>query len=66
MQNTFFDGFKDNPEYAIKCLKTAQQAYADCIILCDTNGGTLTNEVERIIKEVKKINKHSPWNTCSQ
>lgn len=50
----FFDGFKDNSEYAIKCLLTAEQAKADCIVLCDTNGGSLPHEVEKIIKEVKK------------
>lgn len=50
----FFDGFKDNPEYAIKCLKAAQEAKADCLVLCDTNGGTLPNKTEEIIKEVKR------------
>jgi 2-isopropylmalate synthase len=50
----FFDGFKANPEYAIKCLLTAEQAKADCLVLCDTNGGTLPHEVEKIIKQVKK------------
>lgn len=50
----FFDGYKDNPGYAIKCLKIAEQAMADCIVLCDTNGGTLPYEVEKIIKDVKK------------
>lgn len=49
----FFDGYKDNPDYALKSLITAQQAGADCIILCDTNGGTLPHELERIFKEVK-------------
>lgn len=50
----FFDGYKDNPEYALKCIQTAEQAKADCIVLCDTNGGTLPFEVEKIIKDVKK------------
>mgnify|MGYP001135813966 CR=1 FL=1 len=50
----FFDGYKHNPEYAIKCLKTAQEAQADCLVLCDTNGGTLPHEIDRIFKEVKK------------
>ncbi len=48
----FFDGYKDNPEFALKCLIAAQDAGADCLILCDTNGGTLPDEVERIIKEL--------------
>ena len=50
----FFDGYKANPEYAIKTLKAAQQAGADCIILCDTNGGTMPFEMARILGEVKK------------
>lgn len=50
----FFDGYKDNPDYAIKCLSVAEQAGADCIVLCDTNGGTLPKETEKIINEVKK------------
>lgn len=37
----FFDGYRDNPEYSIKCLLAAQEAGSDCIVLCDTNGGTL-------------------------
>ena len=50
----YFDGFKSNPEYAIKTLKVAEEAGADCLVLCDTNGGTLWFEVEEIIKETKK------------
>ncbi len=49
----FFDGFKDNPDYAIKCLKAAEQAGADCLVLCDTNGGTLPHEVEKIMLEIR-------------
>ena len=50
----FFDGFKDDPEYALKTLKSAEKAGADCIILCDTNGGTLSMEIKEIIEQVKK------------
>ncbi len=50
----FFDGFKSNPRYALSTLSTAQEAKADWIVLCDTNGGTLPDEVQSIIKEVKK------------
>jgi 2-isopropylmalate synthase len=50
----FFDGYKANPDYAIKTLLAAQDAKADCIVLCDTNGGTLPFEVGRIIEAVKK------------
>jgi 2-isopropylmalate synthase len=51
----FFDGYKNNPEYAIKAVKEAESAGADWIILCDTNGGTLPHEVRSIFEEVKKI-----------
>jgi 2-isopropylmalate synthase len=51
----FFDGFKDNKEYALECLKTAALANADCLVLCDTNGGCLPNEVLKIINEVKEF-----------
>jgi len=50
----FFDGYKANPSYALKTLKAAAEAGADCLVLCDTNGGTLTWELARIIDEVKK------------
>lgn len=50
----FFDGYKNNPAYAIQCLKTAEDAGADLVVLCDTNGGTLPPDVEVIIKKVKK------------
>lgn len=50
----FFDGYKRNKAYALKTILAAQKAKADCIILCDTNGGTLPEEVTAIVKEVKK------------
>jgi len=50
----FFDGYKKNPAYALKTVLAAQKAGADCIVLCDTNGGTLPEEVTRIVKEVKR------------
>ncbi|MEJ2093195.1 MAG: citramalate synthase [Syntrophobacterales bacterium] len=50
----FFDGFKANKEYALKTLEAAIAGKADCLVLCDTNGGTLTSELIKIIKEVKK------------
>ncbi|WP_457569694.1 citramalate synthase [Desulfurobacterium sp.] len=50
----FFDGFKDNPEYSLKALKAAEEAGADCIVLADTNGGTLWYETEEIIEKVKE------------
>ena len=50
----FFDGYKSNPEYALKCLKAAFDQGARWIILCDTNGGTLPYEVTKIVSEVTK------------
>lgn len=49
----FFDGYKHNPAYALKTLQAAQDAGADCLCLCDTNGGTLPEEVAGIIEELK-------------
>jgi 2-isopropylmalate synthase len=50
----FFDGYKAKPDYAIACLKAAEAAGARWMVLCDTNGGTLPHEVERIVGEVAK------------
>lgn len=50
----FFDGYKDNPLYAVKCLLAAQDAGADCLVLCDTNGGTLPPEIRKIVQDVGK------------
>ena len=50
----FFDGFKFNKTYALNCLKSAYEAGARWIVLCDTNGGTLPNEVSDIVTEVIK------------
>ncbi|MFH1779147.1 MAG: citramalate synthase [Candidatus Omnitrophota bacterium] len=49
----FFDGYRNNPEYALKALFAAKDAGADCIILCDTNGGTITFDFVNIVDEVK-------------
>jgi len=50
----FFDGFKADPEYALATLKAAIEGGAECLVLCDTNGGTLTTDLQEIIKRVKK------------
>ena len=50
----FFDGYKSNQDYALKCLKAAFDQGARWIVLCDTNGGTLPHEVSKIISEVIK------------
>jgi len=50
----FFDGYKNNKDYAISCIKSAYDNGARWIVLCDTNGGTLPNEVSEIVLEVVK------------
>ena len=50
----FFDGYKKNKDYAISCIKSAYDNGARWIVLCDTNGGTLPNEVSEIVLEVSK------------
>ena len=50
----FFDGYKNNPTYALDCLKKAYDEGARWLVLCDTNGGTLPNEVGNIISAVSK------------
>ncbi len=45
----FFDGYKDDPEYAVQVLRAGSEAGADTLILCDTNGGTLPDEVGHIM-----------------
>jgi len=49
----FFDGYKQDPETALACLTAAQEGGADWLVLCDTNGGTLPEEIERIVAEVR-------------
>ncbi|MHB8457881.1 MAG: citramalate synthase, partial [Acidimicrobiales bacterium] len=49
----FFDGFKSNPDFALRVLGAAEEAGAETLVLCDTNGGTLPDEVERIVAEVR-------------
>ncbi len=50
----FFDGFKNNADYALQVLVAAADAGADCLVLCDTNGGTLPWELGEIIGRVQK------------
>jgi len=51
----FFDGYKANKAYALDCLKAAYDAGARWVVLCDTNGGTLPHEVERIVGQVAEL-----------
>ncbi len=53
----FFDGFKSNPEYTLRVLKAAEKAGADCLVLCDTNGGALPVEVAAAVNDARKITK---------
>ena len=48
----FFDGYKNNPDYAVKSLQAAVDGGADCLVLCDTNGGTFSSEVEEIVRKM--------------
>jgi 2-isopropylmalate synthase len=50
----FFDGFKHNPEYALQTVRAAQDAGASTVILCDTNGGTLPEEIAERVAAVKR------------
>ncbi len=49
----FFDGFKENPEYVLSCISTAEKSGAEFLTLCDTNGGTLPDEIFEIVSKVK-------------
>ena len=65
----WFDGYKHNPDYALKTLQTAIAAGAEWITLCDTNGGTLPHDIDAIVRAVRraiapvKIGIH-PHNDC--
>jgi len=49
----FFDAYRDDPDYALACVRTAADAGAALVCLCDTNGATLPTETERIVREVR-------------
>lgn len=51
----FFDGYKANPDYALACARTAYEAGARWVVLCDTNGGTLPHEIYDIVCEVIRL-----------
>src|SRR5215213_1206889 len=54
----FFDGYKADSSYALETLKAAIRGGAETVVLCDTNGGTMPWEVERIIRELKPVLNH--------
>ncbi len=51
----FFDGFKADPDYSLRCVQVAAEAGAECIVLCETNGGALPHEIETAVKAAKKV-----------
>jgi 2-isopropylmalate synthase len=55
----FFDAFLSDPEYALKTLEAALAGGADCLVLCETNGGTITSTVVEIVKAVQKHLPHA-------
>jgi 2-isopropylmalate synthase len=50
----FFDGYKDEPEYALATLEAALEGGADVLVLCETNGGCLSHEIDEIVRQVQK------------
>lgn len=50
----FFDGYAANPEYALQCIRAAAEAGAECVVLCDTNGGALPVDVFATVSAVSK------------
>jgi 2-isopropylmalate synthase len=57
----WFDGYKHNPEYALLTLKAAKEAGAEWLVFCDTNGGTLPQEISQTVREV--VQKMKEWDT---
>ena len=51
----FFDGFKADPDYSLRCLQVAAEAGAGCLVLCDTNGGALPGEVAAVVARAAKL-----------
>src|SRR6202044_3268703 len=45
----FFDGYRDNPEFSLRVLRAAEEAGVEALVLCDTNGGAMPHDVERIV-----------------
>lgn len=51
----YFDGFKLNPDYTLKVIKVASDAGADAVVLCDTNGGSLPEDVKKGVEKAKEL-----------
>ncbi len=56
----FFDGYRADRDYALSTLRAARQAGARTLVLCDTNGGTLTDELTRIVDDVRATLEADP------
>jgi 2-isopropylmalate synthase len=50
----FFDGYRRHPDFALRVIGAAESAGAEALVLCDTNGGTMPDEVERVVSEVRQ------------
>ena len=55
----FFDGYKANRDYALACVEVALEAGARWAVLCDTNGGTLPDEVFDIVTSGQAVSRHT-------
>jgi 2-isopropylmalate synthase len=51
----FFDGYRQDPDYATRCVEAAYQAGARWVVLCDTNGGALPDEVRQAVTDIRKV-----------
>lgn len=50
----FFDGYRENPEFAVRVLSAAEQSGAECLVLCDTNGGSLPHDITHAIGHLRE------------
>ena len=57
----FFDGYRSNPDYALEVVRTAVQASADLVALCDTNGGMMPNELGDVVAAVARAARRPGW-----
>ena len=62
----FFDGFRANPDYAMECLKAAQEGGADWIVLCETNGGSLAGRYSRCARASESGDQDASGNSLPQ
>jgi 2-isopropylmalate synthase len=51
----YFDGYKSNPDYALQTLQVAAEAGSSCLVLCDTNGGALPDEIIEAVRAAAKV-----------